>query len=97
MDALRHKNSQLEQVHERLQREKQSAINELDRITVRGLQHFYFSLRKILLDPHSVNMASTLRMQAALNEERSNFLKNTDDLASKCLAVEQVRCKSSST
>eukprot|EP00750_Incisomonas_marina_P003152 INCI12864.1.p1 GENE.INCI12864.1~~INCI12864.1.p1 ORF type:complete len:715 (+),score=147.54 INCI12864.1:626-2770(+) len=59
MDALRHKNSQLEQVHERLQREKQSAINELDRIT------------------------------AALNEERSNFLKNTDDLASKCLAVEQ--------
>ncbi len=59
MDGLRHKNAQLEQVHERLQRDKQSAQAELDRIT------------------------------AALNEERSNFLKSTDDLASKCLAVEQ--------
>mgnify|MGYP003885208907 CR=1 FL=1 len=34
MDALRNKNSQLEQIHQRLAREKQSACNELDRITV---------------------------------------------------------------
>ena len=35
MEALRHKNSQLEGMHARLRREKDSAVNEMERITVR--------------------------------------------------------------
>lgn len=58
MDSIRARNARLEQMHERLQREKSSAVSEADRI------------------------------KTALNEARSQFLKNTDDLVSRCLAAE---------
>ena len=57
MEALRKKNVQLEQVHQRLQREKNTAATELDRITVCPQ---FFATKKRVCCPYSATYARKL-------------------------------------